>query len=78
MCAVIADTELWWEPGTKTGYHAYPFGYIVGEIVRRATGYAYADTTTGIAFALTKNRLTSDFDAVEQVDEVVTKAVADS
>jgi CubicO group peptidase (beta-lactamase class C family) len=240
MCAVIADTELWWEPGTKTGYHAYPFGYIVGEIVRRATGkpisqvlreevagpldiageiffgvpeselgrlarledaegsaemlasmpddspffklgpravtptagfgnrtdiltadipaggkmsaravarmyaalldevdgvrlisaerlreisavafsgvdqimgfpstwalgysigrpgtdpqetptvfgmggvggsYAYADTTTGIAFALTKNRLTSDFDAVEQVDEIVTKAVADS
>jgi CubicO group peptidase (beta-lactamase class C family) len=38
MCAVIADTEPWWEPGTKTAYHAYPFGYIVGEIVRRSTG----------------------------------------
>ena len=38
MCAVIADAEPWWEPGTKTAYHAYPFGYIVGEIVRRATG----------------------------------------
>ena len=38
MCAVIADSEPWWEPGTKTAYHAYPFGYIVGEIVRRATG----------------------------------------
>jgi CubicO group peptidase (beta-lactamase class C family) len=38
MCAVIADTEPWWEPGTKTAYHAYTFGYIVGEIVRRATG----------------------------------------
>jgi CubicO group peptidase (beta-lactamase class C family) len=38
MCAVIADAEPWWEPGTKTGYHAYPFGYIVGEIVRRSTG----------------------------------------
>jgi CubicO group peptidase (beta-lactamase class C family) len=38
MCPAIADEELWWEPGTKVGYHAYTFGYIVGEIVRRATG----------------------------------------
>jgi len=38
MCAAIADSELWWEPGTKVGYHAYTFGYLVGEIMRRATG----------------------------------------
>src|SRR5215210_8668965 len=38
MCAAIAEAEPWWEPGTKTAYHAYPFGYILGEIVRRATG----------------------------------------
>jgi CubicO group peptidase (beta-lactamase class C family) len=38
MCSAIADSEPWWEPGTETAYHAYPFGYIVGEIVRRATG----------------------------------------
>ena len=38
MCAAIADSELWWEPGTKIGYHAYTFGYLVGEIVRRTTG----------------------------------------
>jgi CubicO group peptidase (beta-lactamase class C family) len=38
MCASIAASELWWEPGTKVGYHAYTFGYLVGEIVRRATG----------------------------------------
>ncbi len=38
MCAAVADAELWWEPGTKVGYHSYTFGYIVGEIVRRATG----------------------------------------
>jgi CubicO group peptidase (beta-lactamase class C family) len=38
MCEAIADTVPWWEPGTKTAYHAYPFGYIVGEIVRRTTG----------------------------------------
>ena len=38
MCAAIADSELWWEPGTKIGYHAYTFGYLLGEIVRRSTG----------------------------------------
>jgi len=38
MCEAIAAAEPWWEPGTKTAYHAYPFGYIIGEIVRRATG----------------------------------------
>jgi CubicO group peptidase (beta-lactamase class C family) len=38
MCAAIADSELWWEPGTQVGYHAYTFGYLVGEIIRRATG----------------------------------------
>src|SRR5215218_6727116 len=38
MCGVIAAAEPWWEPGTRTAYHAYPFGYILGEIVRRATG----------------------------------------
>lgn len=38
MCSAIADEELWWEPGTKIGYHAYTFGYIVGEIIRRTTG----------------------------------------
>jgi CubicO group peptidase (beta-lactamase class C family) len=38
LCAAVADAELWWEPGTKVGYHAYTFGYIVGELVRRATG----------------------------------------
>jgi len=38
MCAVIADAKPWWEPGTGSGYHPQSFGYIVGEIVRRATG----------------------------------------
>jgi CubicO group peptidase (beta-lactamase class C family) len=38
MCALIADAHPWWEPGTATGYHAQTFGWIVGEIVRRATG----------------------------------------
>lgn len=38
MCAIIADEEPWWEPGTKIGYHAITFGYVVGEIIRRASG----------------------------------------
>ena len=38
MCAIIADSEPWWEPGTRIGYHAITWGYIVGEIIRRATG----------------------------------------
>lgn len=37
ICAAIAGQELWWEPGTKIGYHAYNFGYILGEFARRAT-----------------------------------------
>ncbi|HSK91810.1 MAG TPA: serine hydrolase domain-containing protein [Euzebyales bacterium] len=38
MCAVIADSEPWWAPGSQSGYHAYTFGHLVGEIARRATG----------------------------------------
>lgn len=38
MCHTIAQTPPWWLPGEKVGYHALTYGYIVGEIVRRATG----------------------------------------
>ncbi|MBB6034421.1 serine hydrolase domain-containing protein [Phytomonospora endophytica] len=38
MAAIVAAAEPWWEPGTKTGYHALTFGWIVGEVIRRATG----------------------------------------
>ena len=27
-----------WEPGTQSGYHAITFGFLVGELVRRASG----------------------------------------
>ena len=37
--------------------------------------FACADTATGVTFALTKNRLTADFSAAEQIAEIVTKAV---
>jgi CubicO group peptidase (beta-lactamase class C family) len=35
MVASIAATVPVWEPGTKSGYHAYTFGWITGELVRR-------------------------------------------
>jgi CubicO group peptidase (beta-lactamase class C family) len=38
MCAVLADAEPWWEPGTRFGYHAQTFGFLLGEILRRTTG----------------------------------------
>ena len=42
VCAFIAAQEPWWMPGTKTGYHALTFGFVVGELVRRATGRTLA------------------------------------
>jgi CubicO group peptidase (beta-lactamase class C family) len=38
MVSALADAEPWWEPGTRSGYHALSYGYLVGEIARRATG----------------------------------------
>ena len=38
MTSIVANSEPWWIPGEKTTYHAQTFGYIVGEVVRRATG----------------------------------------
>jgi CubicO group peptidase (beta-lactamase class C family) len=38
MCAVLAEATPWWEPGSRFGYHAKTFGFLLGEIVRRATG----------------------------------------
>jgi len=38
MCRRIAAQAPLWAPGTRTGYHAYTFGWILGEIVRRTDG----------------------------------------
>ncbi|KUN19813.1 serine hydrolase [Streptomyces antibioticus] len=34
----LAATEPWWEPGTRSGYHALTYGFLVGEVVRRVSG----------------------------------------
>lgn len=38
VCARLAASEPWWAPGTAQGYHMVSFGFILGEVVRRATG----------------------------------------
>ncbi|WP_393086662.1 serine hydrolase domain-containing protein [Streptomyces sp. LN704] len=34
----LAAQEPWWEPGTRSGYHALTFGHLIGEVVRRVSG----------------------------------------
>jgi CubicO group peptidase (beta-lactamase class C family) len=34
----LAEQEPWWTPGTGHGYHVHTFGFLAGELVRRATG----------------------------------------
>ncbi len=38
MTDALAAEETWWDPGTKHGYHAVTFGWLLGEVVRRVTG----------------------------------------
>jgi len=38
VVAAIAAQQPNWEPGSAHGYHARSFGWILGEVVRRATG----------------------------------------
>ena len=38
MVAALEAQEPWWVPGTAHGYHVNTFGFLCGEIVRRATG----------------------------------------
>ena len=37
-CTALAAESPWWEPGTRHGYHARTFGFLLGEVLRRATG----------------------------------------
>ena len=38
MTEAIAAQKPWWPPGTRHGYHARTFGWLLGELVRRTTG----------------------------------------
>jgi CubicO group peptidase (beta-lactamase class C family) len=45
--SLLAAQAPWWEPGTASGYHALTQGFLVGEVIRRASG----GTTVGELFA---------------------------
>lgn len=38
MTDALARQEPWWKPGSAHGYHVNTFGFLVGELVRRAAG----------------------------------------
>lgn len=38
IAAWLADQRPAWEPGTATGYHGWTYGFLIAEIIRRATG----------------------------------------
>ena len=38
MTEALAAQEPWWDPGTKHGYHAFTYGWLNGEVLRRITG----------------------------------------
>ncbi|MFT3809011.1 MAG: serine hydrolase domain-containing protein [Micropepsaceae bacterium] len=38
ITTLLARQAPWWEPGTRSGYHAITQGYLVGEVVRRVSG----------------------------------------
>ena len=38
MCEALAETEPWWQPGSKHGYSPITFGHLVGEVIRRIDG----------------------------------------
>jgi CubicO group peptidase (beta-lactamase class C family) len=40
MTEAVAALTPRWEPGTQVAYHAYTFGWLAGEVLRRATGKA--------------------------------------
>ena len=43
MVARLAAEAPFWEPGTRHGYHALTWGFLVGEIIRRVTGQGVSE-----------------------------------
>jgi CubicO group peptidase (beta-lactamase class C family) len=47
MADALAAEAPWWEPGTAHGYHAVTFGFLVGEVLRRLTGWSVGELVRG-------------------------------
>ena len=45
MTTALAAHTPWWEPGTRHGYHAFTYGYLIGEVLRRIPARAWAPTS---------------------------------
>ncbi len=43
MTGALARQPPWWAPGARHGYHVNTFGFLVGEVLRRASGRSYDD-----------------------------------
>lgn len=50
-CAGIENMAPLWPPGTANGYHPQTFGFIAGEILRRATGKTVGELLAGVGAA---------------------------
>jgi len=46
MCAALAATPPWWQPGRAHGYHVNTYGFLAGEPVSRTSGMTFADALT--------------------------------
>ncbi|HVP31792.1 MAG TPA: serine hydrolase domain-containing protein [Myxococcota bacterium] len=55
VCARLAAQRPWWEPDLAHGYHVNTWGFLVGEVLRRATGRPVG--------ALLRERLAAPLDA---------------
>ncbi|HEX2391547.1 MAG TPA: serine hydrolase domain-containing protein [Solirubrobacterales bacterium] len=43
IATALAAEQPWWEPGSAHGYHVNTFGFLIGEVVRRAAGVGIAE-----------------------------------
>lgn len=43
MCTALAAERPWWTPDSAHGYHVNTFGFLIGEVIRRATGRPIAE-----------------------------------
>ncbi|MGH7646084.1 MAG: serine hydrolase domain-containing protein [Gemmatimonadales bacterium] len=39
MTGALAAEAPWWPPGERHGYHAFTYGWLVGEVIRRVSGH---------------------------------------
>lgn len=52
MCSALASQTPYWTPGTAHGYHTNTFGFLLGELIRRATGVRVEQKLAQVVAAL--------------------------